>query len=96
MFLGYKSIYIGDGTRSGELRGGNVGGGTPTPCARPPTSWPPRCLSDFISKSSGLLSVQERSSQRFHSVWTLFGILFLQNSKIGKKQKLVLGLRLIG
>ena len=59
--------------------------GAPTPWACPPASWPPRCLSDFIPKSFGLLSVQERSPQRFHSIWTPFGIPFLQNSKIGKK-----------
>ena len=53
--------------------------------ARPPTSWPPRGVPDFNSKSSGLLSVQERLSRRFHSVWTPFVIPFLQNSKIGKK-----------
>ena len=53
--------------------------------ARPPASWPPRGVPDFDSKFSGLLSVQERSSRRFHSVWTPFGIPFLQNSKIGKK-----------
>ena len=53
--------------------------------ARPPASWLPRGVPDFDSKSSGLLSVQERSLRRFHSVWTSFGIPFLQNSKIGKK-----------
>ena len=53
--------------------------------ARHPASQIPRCVADFISKSSGLLSVQERSSRRFHSVWTPFGIPFLQNSKMGKK-----------
>ena len=53
--------------------------------ARPPALWPPRGVSDFDSKSSGLLSVQERSPGRFHFVWTPFGIPFLQNSKIGKK-----------
>ena len=52
--------------------------------ARPPASWLPRGVPDFDSKSSGLLSVQERSSRRFHSVW--FGIPFLQNSKIGKTE----------
>ena len=62
-----------------ELRGAHEGG------VRPPASWPPRGGPDFDSKSSGLLSVRERSSRRFHSVWTLFGIPFLENSKIGKK-----------
>ena len=68
-----------------ELQGAHEGGGAPTPWARPPALWPPCYVSDFISKSSGLLSVQERSSRRFHSVWTPFGIPFLQNFKIGKK-----------
>ena len=63
---------------------------------RAPTSWLPCYVYDFISKSSGLLSVQERSSRRFHSVWTAFGIPFLQNFKIGKKNSNSgLGLRLI-
>ena len=77
--------YIGEGSRSVELRGAHEGGGAPTPWARPPASWPPRRVPDFNSKSSGLLSVEERSLRRFHSVWTPFGIPFLQNSKIGKK-----------
>ena len=68
-----------------ELRGAHKGGGAPTPWARPPSSWLPRGVPDFDSKSYGLLSIQERSSRRFHSVWTPFGIPFLQNSKIGKK-----------
>ena len=62
-----------------ELCGAHEGG------ARPPTLWPSDGVLDFNPKSYGLLSVQERSSQRFHSVWTPFGISFLQNSKIGKK-----------
>ena len=66
---------LGQGSHEGPTRVG----------VRPPASGLPRCVSDFISKSSGLLSVQERSSRRFHSVWTPFGILFLRNSKIGKK-----------
>ena len=53
--------------------------------AHPPASWLPRGVSDFDSRSSGLLLVQERSSRRFYSVRTPFGIPFLQNSKIGKK-----------
>ena len=45
-----------------ELRGAHKGGGAPTPRARPPTSWMHHGVSDFKSKYSGLLSVQERSS----------------------------------
>ena len=67
-------------------------GGAPTPWARPPASWPPRGVPDFDSKSFGLLSVQERSPRRFHFVWTLFGIPFLRNSKIGKKTETSTGL----
>jgi len=51
------------------------------PWAHPPASWTPRGVSGFNSKSSGLLSVQETSSRRFHSVWTPFDIPFLQNSR---------------
>ena len=85
MFLGYKSIYIGGRSTSVELRGAHEGGGAPTPWARPPASWPPRGVPDFNSQSSGLLSFQERSSRRFHSVWIPFGIPFLQNTEMGKK-----------
>ena len=85
MFSGYKSIYRRRNQVRGTTRVPRGWGRALPPWACPPTSWPPRCVSDFISKSSGLLSVQERSSRRFHSVWTPFSILFLQNSKIGKK-----------
>ena len=63
-----------------ELCGAHEGG-------RPPTSWLPHGVLDFNSKSAGLLSVKERSSRRFHSVWTPFGIPLLENSKIGKKKR---------
>ena len=72
-------VYIGERSRSVELRGAHEGG------ARPPASWPPHGVPDFKSMSTGLLSVQERSSRRFHSIWILFDIPFLQNTKIGKK-----------
>ena len=68
-----------------ELRGAHKGGACLPPWARPPAPWPPRGVPDFNSKSSGLLSFQERSSGRFHSIWTQFGIPFIRNSKIGKK-----------
>ena len=81
-------VYIGEETRSGELRGAHEGGVAPTPLGAPSclmaSSWSSR-------QSSGFLSVQERSSRRFHSVWTPFGIPFLQNSKIGKRTKTGLG-----
>ena len=78
-------VYIGEGTRSGELRGAHEVGAFPTPLGVPSYLVAALFLYDFISKSSGFLSVQERSSRKFHSVWTPFGIPFLQNSKIGKK-----------
>ena len=53
--------------------------------ARPPTSWPPYWLLDVGSKSPGSCSVGISRSRRFHSVWTSFDIIFLQNSEIGKK-----------
>ena len=95
MFLGYKSIYRRKKYVGGATRGPR-GWGHAYPRARPTASWTPRGVSDFNSKSSGLLLDKERLSRRFHFVWTLFGIPFLQNSKIGKKQKLALGLVLIG
>ena len=80
-------VYIGERSRSVELRGAHEGGGAPTPWARSPTSWTPRCLSDFHSKSPGLRLFQERSSRRFCSIWILFDIPFLRNTEIGKKQQ---------
>ena len=85
MFLGYKSIYRRKKYVGGAMSGTRGWGRTYLPWARPPASWPPCRVPDFNSKSSGLLLVQERSSRRFHSIWTPFGIPFLQNSKIGKK-----------
>ena len=79
--LGYKSIYMLKMYASGATRGPQ-GWGARLPLGR---ALLPRCIYDFNSKSFGLLSVQERSSRRFHSVWTLFGIPFLRNTKIGKK-----------
>ena len=54
---------------------------------RPPPSPLPRDSSDLVLKSYGCLLVQEKSSRRFYSVWTPFGIPFLRNSKTGKKQE---------
>ena len=53
--------------------------------ARSPFSWPPRLLLDLHSKSSGSRLFQKSRSRRFHSVWTPFDMLFLQNTEIGKK-----------
>ena len=47
------------------------------PWAHPSSLWLPRGFSDLHSKSSGCLLVQEKSSRKFYSVWTPFGIPFL-------------------
>ena len=89
--------YIGGRSRSGSHQGAHEGGGHAySPWERPPASWTHHGFSNFNYKSSGFLSVQEKSSRRFYSVWTPFGIPFLQNSKTRKKQELALGSRLIG
>ena len=79
MFPGYMGIY---------RRKKYVGGATWAPRgwrARPPTSCPPGCFLDVGSKSSGSRLFRKSRSRRFHSVWTPFDILFLQNTEIGKK-----------
>ena len=70
--------------------------GVPPPRARPGGLWRHGRSPAFISKSAGFLLVQEKSFQRFYSVWTPFNIPYLQYSKTRKKQKLALGSRLIG
>ena len=89
-------VYIGEGSRSVEPRGAHEGGGAPTPWARLPASWPPRCFLDIHSKSPGLHLFQKLSSCRFHSVWIPFDISFLRNTEIGKKKQFALGLWLVG
>ena len=89
-------VYIGGRSRPVELRGAHEGGGAPTSPGRSPTSWSPCGFLDVHSKSPGLRLFQERSSRRFHSVWIPFDIPFLRNTEIDKKQKLALGLQLIG
>ena len=74
-------VYIGDGSRSVELQGAHEGGGRLPPWAHPPASWLPRGVPDFDSKSYGLLSVQERSSRRFHSIWTTLVFLCCETLK---------------
>ena len=54
--------------------------------AHPPSLWLPRGSSNLHSKSPGCLLVQEKSSQRFYSIWTLFGTPFLRNSKTRKNR----------
>ena len=92
MVLGYKSIY-GQKNQVRRVKGPTRVGARPTPWARPPSLWPPRGSSDFISKSPGCLLVQEKSSRRFHSVWTRFGIPFLRNSKTREKTETGTGLQ---
>ena len=86
VFSGYVSIYIGEGSRSGEPRGAHEGGGRSHPPREHLTPlWPPRLLLDVHSKSPGLRLFQKDRSQRFHSIWTPFDIPFLRNTEIGKK-----------
>ena len=68
---GYVGIY-----RRKEYVGGATGGPRGWR-ARPPTSWPPVSFLDVGSKSLWSYSLRKSRSQRFHSVWTLFGIPFL-------------------
>ena len=71
-----------------EQQGAHEGGGrTWGGVGAPPTSWPPLFFVDVGSKSPGSCSLRKSRSRRFHSVWTLFDILFLRNPKIEKKQQ---------
>ena len=60
--------------------------------ARPPPLWAPRGSSDVVLKFIVRDFLQKYLSRRFHSVWTPFDILFLQNPETGKKQQSGLGL----
>ena len=51
----------------------------------PPASWPPQSFLGSHSKSPESRLLRKSHSRRFHSVWTLFDIPFLQNTEIGKK-----------
>jgi len=74
-----------------EQHGAHEGGGrawgvgAPGGVGAPPTSWLSGSFLDVGSKSPGSCSFRKSRSRRFHSVWTPFNILFLQNSEIGKK-----------
>ena len=89
-FLG-TIIYIGERSRSVELRGAREGGGATAPWARLPISGTPHFFLDFHSKSPGLHLLQKRSSRRFRSVWIPFDIPFLRNTEIGKKAAICIG-----
>ena len=86
MFLGYKSIY-----RQKKYVGGAPWG--PRGWGRAYPLGAPSCLvaasrsSRLPLQVAALLSFQERSSRRFHSVWISFDIPFLQNTEIGKKNE---------
>ena len=89
-------VYIGEGTRSGELRGAHEVGGMPYPLG---------VSSCLVAASLHLRlhlqvfwfpSGSRKIIAKVHSIWTPFGIPFMQNSEIGKKQQLALGLWLIG
>ena len=82
---GYVGIYMRKEYVDGATRGPQGWRACPGGVGAPPTSWPPRCVSDFHSKSPGLRLFQERSSRRFCSVWIPFDIPFLRNTEIGKK-----------
>ena len=71
----------------GSKRWSQGWGAHPTVGARPPISWGPREILDLHSKLSGSDLFRKSCSRRFHSVWSPFDILFLRNSKIGKKQQ---------
>ena len=79
-----------------QARGGRGGGARPIPWPRPYGLSPHGGSPTLVSKLGTFLLVQEKSFQRFYSVWTPFNIPYLQYSKTRKKQKLALGTRLIG
>ena len=82
-----RKKYVGGATGGSRGWRARLGGGV----GAPPTSWPPRLCLDVWSKSPGSCSLRKSRSQRFHSVWTPFDILFLRNTEIGKKQQFWVG-----
>ena len=93
---GYVDLYrkkegTGGVTGAPRGRGRALGRG-----GAPPPSWAPRGSSDVVLKFSVRDFLQKYLSRWFHSVWTLFDILFLQNPEIGKKQQSGLGFGLVG
>ena len=74
-----------------EQQGPHEGGGRAWGVGAPPASWPPVLFLDVGSKSPRSCSVGKSRSQRFHSIWTPFDILFLRNTEIGKKQQFWVG-----
>ena len=87
-------IYIGERSRSGEPRGAHEGGGRAQGGWR--ASLPRGHLEASLTSTPSLLDCF-RSKKDHREGFIPFGIPFLQNAKIGKKkQKLALGLQLIG
>ena len=87
---GYLGIYR-QKNQVRRVKGGPQGWGR--------TLHPCRCLVAPPTSSPSLMFVlwsKKNHRGRFHSVWTPFGIPFLQNSKTRKKEELALGSRLIG
>ena len=76
-----------------ELRGAHEGGGHVLP---PRRALLPRGFIVASPTSTPSLLDCFWSKKDHREGWTLFGIPFLLNSKIGKKTKLALGPRLIG
>ena len=79
-------VCVGAGISGGGPPGAHETGGAPRGARHPP-SWLPLALLGVVSKSLGSCSVRKSHFRRFYSVWTLFHILFIRNTEIGKKQQ---------
>ena len=82
-------VYIGERSRSVELRVAHEGGGR----ALLPRG---RLVASLTSTPSLMDCVCSKKDPREGSVWIPFDIPFLRNTEIGKKQQFALGFRLIG
>ena len=89
MFSGYMDIY-----RRKEGTGGATWG--PSGRGRAPTVVDATCALSVVLKSLVRDFLQKYLSRRFHSVWTPFDILFLQNPEIGKNSNLDWAFGLVG
>ena len=74
-----------------EQQGSHESGGRTWGVGAPPTSWPPLLFLDVGSKSPGSYPRRKSRSKKDFSVWTPFDILFLRNTKIGKKLQFWVG-----
>ena len=89
-----RGVYIGEGSRSMELRGAHEGGGRAHPRGLGRGLLPRGFLAAFLTSTPSLLDCvcsKNRSSRRFHSVWTPFDIPFPRNTEIGKKTSIWAG-----